>query len=126
MDILNQSRDIIFFPNKSINYHDEELLIYYFNPDSCNSINGMGCFEKGLIKKQNVKDAINDGYNIADTFIDNIWQYLNCNQSWGIYPDSDEYFEVQRNIQKADFINGISGDNKDEFELIRKWAICDI
>ena len=51
-----------------------------------------------------------------------LWETLNVTDSWGVYRDNEEFYEIIKHYENADFIFGRDGGLNDELLLLLNWA----
>ena len=78
----------------------DSALIYYYN---ANGAGGKGCFEKGRLWKNNILQLNKYVRGNASEFFGHLWEILNVTDSWGVYRDNEDFYEIIKHYENAAF-----------------------
>ena len=121
INVFNE-QDFIFLPCNSFNAScSDSALIYYYNADADG---GKGCFEKGRLWKDNILQLNKEVKGNPSEFFGHLWETLNVTDSWGVYSDNEEFYEIIENYENADYIFVRDGNICDELVFLLNWANC--
>lgn len=116
--MVDMTKDAVFLPGK-VHGCEDEIYIVYLNPEANN---GNGCFEIGICDYETILRLYEDiNHDIVDFFemlpdyFQGKWCYCNAH--------TEEFDEYAVDYEKADFIVGRDGDERDEFNFIIEWAL---
>ncbi len=116
--MVDMTKDAVFLPG-TVHGCEYEIYIIYENPDANE---GEGCFEievcdyETLLKLYDkVNHDVVDFFRLLPDYFQGEWYYCNAH--------TEEYDSYARMYEKADFIVGRDGDERDELNFIIEWAL---